>query len=115
LLKSMDGIVEYVITDWSLIHWIHYNKINPENTSNVEKTEKKILENFNEFENINIFLERNPTIPYEKDWRIQTKKEAEDIDWELKSILESNGFKYFSVISDTNSVDDILKYIWSIS
>jgi hypothetical protein len=47
LLKAVNGKIPFIITDGSLLHGIVYNKINTENTSNIEKTEKAILNWFN--------------------------------------------------------------------
>lgn len=111
LLKSMVWVVDYIITDGSLIHWIHYNRINPDNISNIEKTEKKILESYNEFENINIYLDRNNNIDYETAGRIQNLEEAKIADSELQKILNDNNIEHINIMSDINSIQQILDYI----
>jgi len=58
LLNQIDGHVDFLVTDGPLIHGIYYNKYNMDNTSNVDKTEKYILECISKFNNINIVLER---------------------------------------------------------
>ena len=113
LFKSMDWIVDYIVTDWSLLHWLHYNRINNENTSDILKTEKKILEYYKEFDNINIFLERNPKIPYEKAWRIQSIQEAIESDNEILEILNEFKIPYKKIISDVSSIDILISYIES--
>jgi len=59
LLKLYQNKVKFIVTDGSLFHGIIYNKINPDNTSNIKKTEKAILKWWNEFNNIVIYLKRN--------------------------------------------------------
>src|SRR5687767_1035317 len=43
MFKAVDGQVEYIITDTSLMSGIWYNRNNKDNNSNVEKTEKYIV------------------------------------------------------------------------
>lgn len=42
LFEKIDGKVEYIITDACLLHGIYYNRYNPENVSNIEKTNLKL-------------------------------------------------------------------------
>lgn len=111
LFKSISWNVDYIITDWSLYHWLYYNKINKDNISNIEKTEKRILEYINEFDNINIFLERNKIIPYEQEWRLQNLNEAINADNAIMKILDDNNVIYAKILSDIKSIYDILNYV----
>lgn len=94
--------VDYIITDGSLLHGLYYNRFNPHNTSNVSKTESTILECYNQFINLNIFLKRSENIEYQTYGRLQTKDEAENIDGELMKILDEFNIKYTIVEMDTN-------------
>jgi len=49
---------------------------------------KMILESINKFKNINIFINRNENIKYEIEGRIQSEKEAKEIDNKLKELLQ---------------------------
>jgi len=112
LFKSMLWKVDYIITDWALLHWIYYNKENKDNISNIEKTEEKIIQYIKEFKNINILLERNKNIWYEKEWRIQSYTEALIADNELKKILDLNeNWNYESFISDVKNIENIINFI----
>lgn len=112
LFKSILWKVDYIITDWALLHWIYYNKENKDNISNIEKTEEKIIQYIKEFKNINIFLERNKNIWYEKEWRIQSYTEALIADNELKKILDLNeNWNYESFISDVKNIENIINFI----
>ena len=112
LMKAMDGKIEYLVADCSLLQGLYYNKFYPDNTSNIEKTEKKIWELYNSFNNINIFLVRGD-YPYEEAGRYQTEAEAKAIDAELEKILIDNKVKYAKFKSGPDSIPDILKYIES--
>ena len=50
----MDKCVEFIVTDGPLLQGIYYNLHNADNTSNVDKTHKMIMECSKEFNNINI-------------------------------------------------------------
>lgn len=88
LLNNLNNKVDYIITDASLFQGLYYNRYNPYNVSNIQKTEKMILESINKFKNINIFIKRNPNIKYEIEGRIQSEKEAKEIDNKLKELLQ---------------------------
>jgi tRNA uridine 5-carbamoylmethylation protein Kti12 len=100
LFKTMIGQVDYVVTDGSLLHGLYYNRYNIHNTSNVEKTEQLILDCFGQFNNINIFLERGTSYPYETQGRIQTEEEAKEIDNILKHLLRLHKISYITLTAD---------------
>lgn len=116
-LKQMEGHVEYVVTDGPLVQGIYYNMHNPDNTSNVEKTQKMILECHSQFNNINIFLDRGQHFSYETAGRLQTEDEAREIDVILKHLLRQNGviYKTFSSSLDEKNLTAIIDYIKSVS
>jgi len=114
LFSRLQGIVDIIVTDGSILHGLCYNKINEYNTSNVEKTEKFIIENYNKFNNINIFINRN-NIEYEQSGRIQTLTEAKEIDTLLLNILNDHKIDY--TIFDSNINDfahDIADHVLNI-
>lgn len=108
LLKQINGKVNFIVTDGPLIGGLYYNLHNPDNTSNVEKTQKLILDSHNSFNNINIFLKRGD-FSYEKDGRLQSEEEAKEIDIILKHLLRQNNIKYD--IFDSNATDENIKKI----
>nr|QQV29336.1 hypothetical protein K-LCC10_0081 [Kaumoebavirus] len=114
LLRSMIGSVKFVITDGPIIHGIYYNRTNPDNVCNVEKVDDYIIKKFNEFDNINIFLEYNPNIAYEQEGRIQTETEAREVGEELKKILDSYNIPYY--IFKNGGVIELTRIVsWIIS
>uniref|UniRef100_A0A6C0ECJ7 NadR/Ttd14 AAA domain-containing protein n=1 Tax=viral metagenome TaxID=1070528 RepID=A0A6C0ECJ7_9ZZZZ len=110
LLEAISGNVEYIVTDGSLLHGLFYNRFNEHNTSNIDKTEQYILENFKKFNNIVIFLDRQD-IPYEQAGRYQGEKEAKAIDTTLKMLLDKNGIKYKVFPADTEKISDFVDYV----
>ncbi len=112
LLKQMDGIVDFIVTDGPLIHGIYYNLHNKDNTSNRDKTHEMILNCHNEFKNINIFLTRGEH-EYETQGRIQTESESREIDVILKHLLKANNIDFveFPANSHRDNINKILEYI----
>ena len=112
LLKQMNGQLDFIVTDGPIIQGIYYNLHNRENTSNVDKTEKAILEWHHEFYNINIFLKRGG-FDYEAQGRLQNEEEAKEIDVILKHLLKQNDidFVMFDANSDNENIGRIVEYI----
>lgn len=110
LFKVMNGIVDFIVTDGTILHGLYYNRHNLDNTSNIEKTEKFILDAYKEFNNINIFLERG-NFNYEQQGRIQTEEESREIDIILKHMLKQHKIDYKTFVSSPDYVDEIVNYI----
>lgn len=110
--KSMVGKVEFIVTDGSLIHGLYYNRHNPTNVCDVDKTEKKILEYHNEFENIVIFVERG-NFPFEQAGRQQNEAESKSIDTEIKNILLRHNISYITFRNGVDSLETLANLIVS--
>lgn len=109
-LSSVYGRVQYVITDGSLLHGLYYNRYNPTNVSNIYLTENKIIEYYNSFNNINIYLTRGD-FPYEKNGRYQSEEEARIVDIQMKEVIDEYNIPYVIYKSDVRSIDEMVKYI----
>ena len=105
------GSIQYCISDGPLLHGLVYNLQNVNNTSNVEKTERFILDCVSKFNNINIYLERVPGRLYEIAGRIHTEEESYEVGNLLKALLEKNGMKYVNFSADPSNIDKIIDYI----
>ena len=114
LLQQINGHVDFIVTDGPLIHGIYYNKYNKDNISNIDKTEKYILDCFSKFNNINIVLDRISR-KYETEGRIQSEDEAKDIDIVLKHLLKINSIKYTNYPAEENSIKEIIEFILKIT
>jgi len=113
LLKQINGKVDFIVTDGPLLHGLYYNRHNKENTSNIDKTEEFILKCYNEFNNINIFLERG-TFEYETQGRIQTEDESKEIDVILQHMLKANKVPFKCFRSGVDNIDNIVNYVLSV-
>jgi hypothetical protein len=109
-LKCVDGAVDFVVTDGSLLHGLYHNRHNKENNSNIEKTEKQIMKWFDEFDNINIYLKRG-NYDYQVQGRTETKEQAIEIDEKMLKIIEEKGVKFTKVESDLVNIDVIMSII----
>ena len=69
-----------------------------------------ILSKMKEFDNIYIFLDRNPDFPYETEGRIHTEEQSRVIASQLIDLLDSLGIKYRRFKSDRDNVKEILEY-----
>lgn len=114
LLNSLQGKVQFIITDGCLLHGIYYNRNNENNVSNIEKTEQFIIESYNKFNNINIFLTRGD-YPYEQAGRYQDEEEARYIDAFYHHFLKKNNIPFSSFeANEDHNVDEMIDYILSI-
>ena len=109
ILKQMNGVVDFIVTDGPLSHGLYYNMFNKNNTSDKDKTNSYILKCLSEFDNINIFVERGK-FKYETEGRIQSEEEAIEIDTVLKHVLKQNSID-FTVINSQVLEDNINKIL----
>lgn len=110
-LKGASKYVDAVITDGSLIHSYYYNRHADVNYSNQDLTEDTIDKYYGKFENVVIYLKRNPKYKYQQEGRYQSEDEAVAIDSHMKKILDDKQIKYIEVLADMDKVDDMLDYI----
>lgn len=102
-MYRLSNKVECIITDSPIINSMLYN-------SEFDNLDNLVMECFDKFDNINIFLKRN--VDYNENGRMQTLKEAEDCDNRLKHILDKHSVEYIEldplgeVMLDT--IDNIL-------
>jgi hypothetical protein len=112
-IASMNGHLDYIILDSSLLNGIWYNKNNVDNVSNIEKTEEMILKCYKEFNNINFFINRG-SYAYETAGRIQSENESKQIDNDIKDILNDIGISSISLdMNEDNIIEKMLLYIKS--
>ena len=85
--------VDFAISDSPLPLSIYYDKTKNMNFRGL------IMDKFKEFHNLNFFIERDLSIPYEENGRLQTLTESIEIDKEIRDILVSSGIPFISVPS----------------
>ena len=114
LLNNVNGKVDYIVTDGSLLHGLYYNKTYKDNVSNIFKTNDKILEYISHFDNIFIFLHKGD-YPFEQSGRIHSYEESLEINKDLKNLLDNLGFSYLEVISDKSNIEQMINYVLSFN
>lgn len=100
-LFRLNDKVDVIITDSPLIISILYNKISSKYFNDF------VIEQYNTFDNLLFFINRNDT--YQTEGRLQSKEEAENIDNFIKNILKDNNLHY-----DEISCEDAVNYIAEI-
>jgi len=115
LLKQINGEVDFIVTDGPLCQGLYYNMHNKDNISNVDKTEKFILDSHAEFHNINLFLKRG-AFEFETQGRLQNEEESKEIDIILKHLLKQNGIDFTEIDqnSDDSHVNQVVNHIISL-
>jgi len=110
-LYRLNGKVDVIITDSPLLLSIIYDAKKSYEFRNL------ILKEHNNYNNMNFFIERAK--PYNSKGRLQTEKEAKQIDLEIKEIFHKNNIIYETIrgIPENSEiiVNKILKKLKSIS
>lgn len=110
VLKMIDGEVEYIVVEGSLPQILYYNRNYKENICDMNKTEIQIKAWYNEFDNINVFVERSEE-PYVQAGRLQTEEQAKEIDFAMKNILKKNNIAFVSVSPDIVKINEFIKQV----
>jgi hypothetical protein len=93
------GKVDVLVTDSPLLLGVAYSNNEP------EYVDRSIIESFNEFDNINYYLNREK--PYVEVGRNHTKHEAFQLDSYIRNILITNRIKFKEVPGDWMSINMI--------
>ena len=96
--------VDVAITDSPIILSRIYNR------QNFTHFDPFVLELFNEFDNVNVFVERHIQHEYYKIGRIHDELEAIEIDKRIRRMLDNDGIKYISVPCEQKSIKEVLYY-----
>jgi hypothetical protein len=97
------GKVDVLVTDSPLLLGVAYSNNEP------EYVDRSIIESFNEFDNINYYLNREK--PYVEVGRNHTKHEAFQLDSYIRNILITNRIKFKEVPGDWPGINMIAKDI----
>lgn len=112
-LKRMDIYInkglDFIITDSPLILSSFYGNLYQTSTPLFQEL---VFENFNKFENINFYLTRS--LPYDPTLRVQTEEQAEEVNCQLKTYLQSSNVSFVSLTNNKDTIPTILKYLQEI-
>ena len=98
---KLEGKVDYIVTDSSLLFSIIYG-----GDQVTEAFESLVIEDFKRFNNVCIFLERTG-IDYERNGRLETSQEAEEIDKRILRLVDKYKIPIIR-ISSLTAVQEIL-------
>jgi molybdopterin-guanine dinucleotide biosynthesis protein len=98
------GQVDAIITDTSTLLSLIHGK------NNTPAFEAWIVDEYKRKRTLNIFIERDPSRPYNVRGRSQTATEATKLDRRIRHMLESNGVPYLPIRmnKDTDSHTDFI-------
>lgn len=105
--------VDFIILDSSLLNGLYYNHYNPNNLSNIEKTDAMILKYYNTFNNYNVFVKRGDDYDYENAGRIQNESESIVIDKYLEDTITELGIDLnpIKICNDNKTVEKLFTMV----
>lgn len=104
MLEVLDGEVSFIVTEGALPQLLYYNAHYPDNVCDVEKTRMQILAWYNQFNNINILVERDLDKPYVHRGRYQEESHAREMDFGLRQTLEAEGIAFITLPPDHRAI-----------
>lgn len=107
-LWRVSNKVDIVVVDSPIILSIIYGKLY-NRTGNFDSFYKYVLDEFNRYRNINIFIER--TKPYKCNGRNESEDQAKVVDTEVKKYLRENCIEYFSVYGNLEGINNAFQIV----
>jgi hypothetical protein len=104
-LKRLKGKVDVILTDSPLLLGMYYGNKEPKEFGAL------LLQHFNTFNNLNIFLERKKG--YNPNGRLQTELQAIEIDKEVMKIVNTNCDEVAKITADRENIQKIVELIES--
>ena len=113
IVKSF-GKVDFIILDspilLSLVYRSVYKGTSYPSTLYSETFDKMVLNIFNQYDNINIVLERTEG-DFNENERYQTLEESKMLDLEIENTLINNNIPYYKIKVGEDTVNEILKLL----
>ena len=108
-MYRLDNKVDFLIHDSPFLLVLAYL----DNNEHISKElfSKFVINIFNSYNNINIFLERNTNYEFQQDGRNQDEYQSTQKDKEIKQVLDDNNINYITVPVDNNVIDTILNIV----
>ena len=117
-ISRLYGKVDYIIVDSPIILGCFYEQRYgdgyPASFYSMSFFDKFLWELFDQYDNINILLNRNNDT-YDPNGRMQDLKEAQEIDADIKQTLLVNSIKFEEFDVNNNTARDIFNYIKQLS
>jgi len=114
IVKSY-GKVDYIILDSPILLSLTYRNYYKSNeypaTLYGVSFDKLVLDTFNQYDNINILLERSDEGSHNEKERYQTLEESKKLDKAIELSMITNNIPYYVVKVGKNTIKDILKIL----
>lgn len=103
---SKNHPLDFVVVDSPLLLSLIYN-YDPFLQKD-ENFQKLVVSVFQKYDNLNIFIQRNPVYGYNPNGRLQSSmQEAEEFDNRIKMSLDENGIPFHEVLNDDNFLENV--------
>lgn len=109
LFRLLHHNVDILIHDSPFIMGINY--VQDDGYLPIDKFKELALQLFNNYNNINIFLQRNSQVKYQQLGRNQSLQEAIEMDVKIQNFLNINDIPFKIINVDTDCLNNIIKYI----
>jgi deoxyadenosine/deoxycytidine kinase len=113
IVKSY-GKVDYIVLDspilLSLTYRNYYKGTEYPSSLYGESFDKMVLDTFNQYDNINIVLDRADGV-HNNDERYQNLEESKELDGVIENSLIENNIPFHKIKVDDDTVDDIMKLV----
>lgn len=104
MLSLVDGQVQFLLNECALPQVMYYNETYADNICDIAKTREQILEWHNQFDNVNILVERSDK-KYIHTGRFQDEEQARSIDRGLRTLLDREGMPYTTLSPEVDAVN----------
>ncbi len=104
MLSLLDGQVQFLITECALPQVLYYNENYLDNICDIAKTRAKILEWYQQHNNINIVVARGER-KYIRTGRFQDEEQARTIDRGLLALMDREQLPYTTLPSDVDAIN----------
>jgi hypothetical protein len=104
MLSLLDGQIQYLITECSMPQVLFYNEDYQDNICDIEKTHTQILKWHNQFNNVNVVVERGER-KYIRTGRFQDEDQARAIDRGLLALLTREAMPFTSVPPNIDTIN----------
>ena len=113
IVKSY-GKVDYIVLDspilLSLTYRNYYKRTEYPSSLYGESFDKMVLDTFNQYDNINIVLDRAEGV-HNNDERYQNLEESKELDIVIENSLIENNIPFHKIKVNDDTVDDIMKLV----
>lgn len=110
MIRGLEGKVDVIVVDGSLLNCLYYNQCNEDNTSNVEKTKDCILDWTNRSHNLFFFVERGE-FEYQQAGRIENELQSAQVEKYLRLVMQQYQFPFVTCRSNLDDLQRVLSLV----